>query len=99
MSLFTTTPREPIYAQSDWVAQVAGYGTAAAFRSARQRLEDEEGFPPPARKVGHVYFWRRDAVLGWAEARRAAEVEGQRALRPEDLAQDRALLRRMAATK
>jgi predicted DNA-binding transcriptional regulator AlpA len=53
------------FIRAEEVAALTGYATAAAFRLARQRLEEDLAFPLPMPTCRNPMIWRRDAVEAW----------------------------------
>lgn len=48
------------------VATITGFASDKAFLRARDRLEREDGFPPPMPTCQRPLIWRRDAIEAWA---------------------------------
>lgn len=78
------------------VAPLIGYASASTFLNARERLEEDEGFPTPILQRAVVPLrWRRDELVAWLN-RLPAPVEGVPGMVAADLAADRAVMMRMA---
>lgn len=59
-------PLPPLFLDATAVAKLLDM-TRPAFLRARVRLEEQEGFPPPAPQSLRNMKWRRDAVLSWIQ--------------------------------
>lgn len=49
------------------VATICGFADRAAFLRARNRLEEDEGFPLPMPSLRRPLLWRADQVHAWVD--------------------------------
>jgi hypothetical protein len=60
----------PLYIGAAEVAALLELPGPRSFLERRERLEREEGFPPPAPWARSPLKWRREDVLAWRDVRR-----------------------------
>lgn len=58
----------PPFVTAAGVASLIGMADAAAFLRARDRLEQDHGFPLPMPTSRRPLLWRRETVAAWVEA-------------------------------
>ncbi|MEO1797729.1 MAG: hypothetical protein AAFR53_12055 [Pseudomonadota bacterium] len=73
------------FVTAEWVAQHTGFASAGAFLRCRERLEDEQDFPPPLPTCKRPLKWRASAVLAWVELQGLPVAERPQAPTPGNL--------------
>lgn len=56
----------PIFIVAREVAELIGFNSANHFLNHRDRLEEEEAFPPPMPTSRQPLKWRADEVKAWS---------------------------------